>query len=143
MGPQVFTAHHEAGHAVVAIHLGWTVNELHLENFQDGWTDADPPGDVGWREHVLVLLGGAAGEALVGTDLSEVCNVDDEYADALERCTTNVGPERAAQLCAELQGDAVRIVEQRRTLVEALAAEAIRCRTLTGDRIAELVAACA
>jgi hypothetical protein len=46
MGPQVFAAQYESGHAAVALHLGWAVTKLHLHNFQDAYTDAEPVGIV-------------------------------------------------------------------------------------------------
>jgi hypothetical protein len=87
-----------------------------------------------------VLLGGAAGEALVGVDMTPTSNVEEERGEARQRCANEVGVEAAAPECDGLTSEATHIVAERRALVGMLASEAICCRTLRRDDIERIVA---
>lgn len=90
-----------------------------------------------------MLLDGAAGEALVGVDMTPTSNVEEERAEAHQCCANEVGVEAASPACEGLTAEATHIVAERRALVGMLASEAIRCRTLRRDDIERIVAVAA
>ena len=90
--------YHEAGHAVVALHLGWIVSEIVRHGGQNGHTDADPQDPPAHpREDAMVTLGARAGEERYG-DMDydpRSNNLADEWEQALECCRQLVGDEAA------------------------------------------------
>jgi hypothetical protein len=86
-------AHHEAGHAVVAMALGWDVHQSRLGQLRenDWWGDTDVHGGFPAPiDSIKVLLGGGAGEALYrGSPQAWPVGCGCEWEEALARADTS------------------------------------------------------
>lgn len=58
------TAHHEAGHVVLARAIGWVVEGTEFVNWQTAWTHSHPAeGEALWYEDVAIRLAGGVTES--------------------------------------------------------------------------------
>lgn len=128
---QAQAAHHEAGHAVAAAAVGFTVTSVAMRD--NSWaryehvewtgvtTTADTDTDVDDQRTVVVTLAGGAGEALHdGTP--EVFPIGcDEWAEAQETLADRVGGPAAAELFAKCWITAREIIATNRGAWTAIA----------------------
>jgi len=136
------SAIHEAGHATVALAIGWSVAAIELPNAFDGCTDTSPPPgrDRDWREHVLVLLGGGVSEELfVGGEWRGTANAEEELAEASDERRRWLGDSAGVVELTRLKAETRSLLSQRAALVRAIAEGAVRQRGLTEQEIKTIV----
>jgi hypothetical protein len=119
MGLRVVTAHHEAGHAVVGMHVGWHVHHLVMGVMGSGVTCMDQPvTSADWRDDVTIRLAGRAAEVrLLGSASILSSTAENERAEALATARDALGDDALAEHeVSELDGRVQDILGNRAAL---------------------------
>lgn len=133
------TAYHEAGHAVVALALGWQVQRVSILPKQESLGRCEfqqgrhrPTED--WLERrILIALGGIAAQARRTGDYAwDAAAKDQQYVRRL--AVQRAGERHAERLQRRLLAKAEHLLNQEGhwRAVELIAAELLRCGTISG-----------
>lgn len=135
-------SHHEAGHAIVADLLGWHVSGSRISRrFHEWWGDTDAdPAVPNWKEHLTVLLGGGAGEALftAAPDFPTGCLY--EWNQAVELAGRNLNDKPEVELVVSQHWNRARaLVSEHEQSWRRFAAELLRSERLSASRCSEFL----
>jgi len=146
------TAYHEAGHAVVACSMGFTVNEVSIIRSEGnlGYCTAPfplefPPGfsienlsDLIRSLAVCYFSGGLAEKMATGSYDAVGSDPDNHNAISILSCIAGSGEEIQVHI-DKAQETAHRILQQRWQAVVVLAEELLRKEKINGDEVSELI----
>lgn len=153
------TAHHEAGHAVVAVVLGITIKQvsiapneeslgncIHPDVCQFGYRGAYSRRRIA-RDCIIVSYAGVEAEKIFDSKAEEWCSLEDEgnafnlsrEFSVLPRGCRCVGDEAHLEFLAKLQSEARRLVRKHWPAVEALADALIQKQRVSGEEASRII----